>query len=86
MDRERIFAFAAPFTWNEVLALLRRTYPERTFAENIEGLEKCQMKVPNERAERLLKEAFGKGWTSLEETVLENVRDLVEGSVVSGRV
>jgi hypothetical protein len=65
------------YTWNKVLAILRKLYPSRKFADEIPGAESSNMGVSTERGVQLLKEGFGRqGWTSLEETVAENVRDL----------
>ncbi|KFY61715.1 hypothetical protein V496_04927 [Pseudogymnoascus sp. VKM F-4515 (FW-2607)] len=73
VKNERIFGFAGPYTWNGVLAILRSLYPGKTFPEDLPVSEISKMSVPNERAEELLKEVFGKGWVSFEESVKENV-------------
>lgn len=74
---ERIFAFAAPFTWNQILAIFRKLHPSKTFSEDIPGAELSNMKVPTERGEQLLKDVFGRpGWVSLQETVAENLKNL----------
>jgi len=78
ISNERIFAFANTFTWNEVLEVLRNLYPTRNFPGDISGAERSNMKVPNERGAQLLKAFFGReSWTGLEETVADNLRDLV---------
>lgn len=78
---ERVVAAAGLFTWNKVLATLRNLYPSKKFADDIEGEKPSIMTFPTQRGEQLLQEAFGrKGWTSLEEVVAENVKDLAEGS------
>lgn len=76
VKNERIFGFAAPFTWNGILAILSSLYPGKTFPEDLPVSEVSKMSVPNERGEQLLKEVFGKGWVSLEDTVKENVAGL----------
>ncbi|KFY11158.1 hypothetical protein V492_04624 [Pseudogymnoascus sp. VKM F-4246] len=73
---ERIFGFAGPYTWNGILAILRDSYPGKTFPEDLPVSKVSNMSVPNERGEELLKEVFGKGWVSLEDTVKENVAGL----------
>lgn len=73
VKNERIFGFAGPYTWNGVLAVLRSLYPGKTFPEDLPVSEISKMSVPNERAEELLKEVFGKGWVSFEDSVKENV-------------
>jgi hypothetical protein len=78
ISNERIFAFAEPFTWNDVLAVLRKLHPSKKFADDIPNAERSKMKVPTERGAELLKDVFGReGWTSLEETVAKNVKDLI---------
>ncbi|KAI1136072.1 NAD(P)-binding protein [Hypoxylon sp. FL0543] len=74
---ERIFAFASPFNWNDVLRILKRAYPQRKFSEEIPGLGRYESKVTNERAEELLKRLTGHGWTSLEDSVKANAEGVV---------
>jgi nucleoside-diphosphate-sugar epimerase len=66
---ERLFTFAKPYSWNTLLALFRKNYPQRKFIDDIEGLGEDKSIVANERAEDLLKRIRGHGWTSLEESV-----------------
>ncbi|QDS69750.1 hypothetical protein FKW77_010133 [Venturia effusa] len=78
VENERIFAFAEPFNLNDVLAVLRELYPDRKFAQDIPGLEKDLSVIePASRAEQLLGEVKGSGWTSLKESVRLNSMDLV---------
>lgn len=76
VENERLFGFAGRHTWNGILAILRGLYPGKTFPEDLPTSEVTNVNVPNERAEGLLKEVFGKGWVSLEDTVKENVAGL----------
>lgn len=74
---ERIYAAAAPFSWNQVLAILRKLYPSKEIADDIEGSKLSIMVYPSQRGEQLLRDIFGlEGWVSLEQTVAENVKDL----------
>lgn len=67
---ERLFTFAYPYSWNDLLAVFRRMYPNKKFIDDIEGLGEDKSIVANERAEELLKRMNGgKGWASLEESV-----------------
>jgi len=68
----RLFAFAAPFNWNDVLAIFRKQNPSKTFAQDIEGLGRDLSEIPNDDAEALLKKHYGKGFTSLEEVLEAN--------------
>lgn len=73
---QRVFAFAAPFTFNDVLAILRKLRPQKSFPEDREGLGKDLSQIPNEPAELLLKKHYGKGFTDLEDTIKANVATL----------
>jgi nucleoside-diphosphate-sugar epimerase len=66
---ERLFAFAYPYTWNDILAVFRKLYPNKTFIEDIPDVGKDLSKIPNERAEELVKRFGLPGWTSLEDSV-----------------
>ncbi|KAI9761179.1 MAG: hypothetical protein M1840_002011 [Geoglossum simile] len=72
---ERIIAFAAPWAWNEILSIMRRARPDqRTIPEDIPDEGKDLSKVANARGEELLR-GFGlPGWTSLEDTIKENIK------------
>lgn len=66
---ERLFAFAHPYTWNDILAVFRKLYPQRKFIDDIPDLGEDLSEVANERAEELLKRFGLPGWTSLEDSV-----------------
>jgi len=67
---ERLFSFARPYSWNTLLALFRKLYPNKKFIDDIDGVGEDKSIVANERAEEILKRLNGgKGWTSLEESV-----------------
>ncbi|KAF2104756.1 NAD(P)-binding protein [Rhizodiscina lignyota] len=80
---ERIFACSETWNWNRMLGTLRTLYPTKVdqFGPDIEGLGHDLSKVPNDRAEDILKRVnkiiYGKaeGWASFEECV----RDCLEG-------
>ncbi|KAK1572679.1 NAD dependent epimerase/dehydratase [Colletotrichum navitas] len=73
---ERIFAFAEPFNWNRVLAILRQQNPDRSFGDDFEGTEYLHTIEPRGRAENLLKKMGRPGWISLEDSVLNNTESL----------
>lgn len=78
VQNERLFAFAAPFNFNDILATLRELYPDRKFAQDLLGLETDLSVIePARRAEQLLEEVKGSGWTSLKDSVQLNSKDLV---------
>lgn len=66
---ERLFTFAHPYTWNSILAIFRKLYPQRKFIDDIPDIGRDLSKVANERAEELLKRFGLPGWTNLESSV-----------------
>jgi len=72
VQNERLFAFAEPFNWNDVLEIMRRLYPDREFPEDIECGRDLSV-VDNRKAKELLRGMGREGWTGLEESVRENV-------------
>ena len=76
VQNERILAFAYPFNWNDILAVLRKIYPDKKFLKDIENAPRDLSRLDNSRGASLLK-AFGRpGFTGLEETVRENTAGL----------
>ena len=76
---ERVFAFAAPQNWTDVLEILRKLHPDNLVLpqkpEN-EGRDLSHV-VPSERARQILNDFFGRsGWVSLEESIAEGTIDL----------
>ncbi|KAI0837182.1 NAD(P)-binding protein [Hypoxylon sp. FL0890] len=76
---ERLFAFASPFNWNDILRVLKRAHPQHKFSEEIPGIGRYESKVTHERAEELLKRLTGHGWISLEDSVKANAEGLAAG-------
>lgn len=76
VKNERILAFAHPYNWNDILAVLRKIYPNKLFPTDIKNEPRDLSKLDNSRGATLLK-AFGRpGFASLEETVRENTAGL----------
>ncbi|KAK2021105.1 NAD dependent epimerase/dehydratase [Colletotrichum zoysiae] len=73
---ERIFAFAEPYNWNKVLAILRQQNPDHSFSDDFEGTEYPHTIEPRGRAEELLKKMGRPGWTSLEDSLLKATESL----------
>jgi hypothetical protein len=73
VKNERIFGFSEKLSFNNVLDILRKEYPNRTFPENFDKSVKWHTIPQRERAEELLKRLGRPGWTSLEESVKMNV-------------
>jgi nucleoside-diphosphate-sugar epimerase len=75
VENERLFTFAHPFSWNDILAALRKLYPTHKFIDDLPNLGQDLSKVANQRAEELLKRFGLPGWTSLE----KSVKDAADG-------
>lgn len=69
VNSERLFTFAHPFNWNDILAVFRKLYPDRHFMEDMPELGRDLSKVANGRAEEILKQFGRPGWTSLEDSI-----------------
>lgn len=70
---ERLFTFAHPYNWNDILAVFRELYPEHKFIDDYPDLGRDLSKVANERAEELVKRFGRPGWTSLRDSVKDAV-------------
>jgi hypothetical protein len=71
---ERIQAWAAPFSWNDVLTVLRRLYPAQKFVDDFPESPAITATTDDSVALRLLKKwAQQDGWRNLEDTVRENI-------------
>ncbi|OGM49636.1 hypothetical protein ABOM_001898 [Aspergillus bombycis] len=74
VQSQRLFGFAQPFVWDDVLTILQRLRP---YNDKIPGplghTRDLSEVVPASRAEELLKAFFGKGWTSLEESLADGI-------------
>ena len=76
VQNERILAFAEPYNWNAILAILRKIYPDKGFPADIENEPRDLSKLDHSRGEALLK-LFGRpGFTGLEESIRENTAGL----------
>ncbi|KAH7026904.1 hypothetical protein B0J12DRAFT_360306 [Macrophomina phaseolina] len=71
---ERIFAFAEPCTWNRMLRVMKEKWPQRKFDDEDASEGECLAEVSNERGAGLLRDMYGKGWTSLEESVTKTLK------------
>jgi hypothetical protein len=75
----RIQAWGHSVHWNEVLAVLRELCPERTFVDDYPESYHLQVSVDQSQSVELMKKWSGKadrsGWTTLKESIVENVRN-----------
>ncbi|KAF9873042.1 aldehyde reductase [Colletotrichum karsti] len=72
---QRIFGFAGKFSWDLILDILRKNFPEKTFPENFSAELSKKTIAPSGKAEELLRELGRPGWTSLEDTIVETIKD-----------
>ncbi|KAI7139778.1 hypothetical protein KC352_g29742, partial [Hortaea werneckii] len=75
-DGQRIFAFAEPFNWADVIDIFKKIDPEGDFPAPPENEGRDLSKIPNEDAVALLQKHFGQGWVGLEESLRENVKGI----------
>lgn len=66
---QRLFAFAYPYNWNDVLAIMRKLKPGKMFVDDIEDLGRDLSTVENKQAEELVTRIRGSGWTKLQPTI-----------------
>ncbi|KAK3312254.1 hypothetical protein B0H66DRAFT_485641, partial [Apodospora peruviana] len=80
VNGERLQAWAENTNWNEVLAVLRKQYPERDWLPDIESLpkdEKLSITAHFTQPLALLKKWAGQdGWISLEQTLKDNMKGI----------
>jgi hypothetical protein len=70
---ERLFGFAEPWSYNQMLDIWRKLYPERKFPDNIESMGVDRMILPDARAEEVMSrlKGLGSNWDSLEKGLRE---------------
>ncbi|KAB8258829.1 putative aldehyde reductase [Aspergillus pseudonomiae] len=74
VQSQRLFGFAQPFAWDDIIAILRRLRPDNDkIPDPLDHTRDLSKIVPASRAEELLKAFFGKGWTYLEESLAEGI-------------
>jgi nucleoside-diphosphate-sugar epimerase len=72
-SERRLFACAAPYSWNDILCILRKLRPHASMRKDYDQFGRDESVLPNDAAEQLLKKWYGHGWTGLEETVRQNI-------------
>ena len=70
LSNKRIFAFADPYHWSDILATIRELRPGRIFPDDFRGLPRDPSTLDNDLGEEFLKKWWNQdGYTSLEESV-----------------
>ena len=76
VNGERIFAFAAPFNWTDIVKILRKLRPNNKVIPDPppnEGRDLTEV-VLSRRAEQLLCDFFGRSsWVGLEESIADGI-------------
>ncbi|RSL82240.1 hypothetical protein CEP52_017011 [Fusarium oligoseptatum] len=74
---ERLFAWAEPWNFDTILAILRRQNPNKTFIKDFKsGRDLSDVEKPRSRSIQLLKRLGKSSFTSLEDSVRLNSQDL----------
>ncbi|OJD14593.1 hypothetical protein AJ78_05080 [Emergomyces pasteurianus Ep9510] len=74
---ERLFAFAQPYNWNDILAVMRKLYPDTEFIDDLPDLGRDLSKVSSQGAEDLLRRISGRGWIGFEQTIKDATEDFI---------
>ena len=77
IESERIFAYAEPYNGTDILAILRKMYPDRAFCPDFHAEKNMCDIVPRGRAKQILRDMGKDGWTSLEESIRKATKNLV---------
>jgi hypothetical protein len=84
VNGERLCGYAERWDFNQLLAIFRKNYPEKTFVEDVKELGFDATEPPRERSEEILKWVKGNGWDGLEESMVAMSRIWVNESEENG--
>jgi hypothetical protein len=74
----RLQAWADPFTWNDILAMLRRLYTDHKYVDNLPESPQLSITTDLTQSLGLLKKWAGQnGWRNLEQTVVDNMEPII---------
>lgn len=76
VQSQRVFAFAERFSWDTILEIMRKRDPNRKLPDNFSGGKDPNEIQPRDKAEQLLKDLGFPGWTSLEQSIANNLEGL----------
>jgi hypothetical protein len=81
VNNARLQAWGRNITWNDLLGVLRKLYPNRQFAEDLADPPRFSITTDESEPIALLKKwANQDGWRSLELSVKDNVDSTVSGA------
>ncbi len=76
VKNERIFAWAQKFNWNQILAIMRKIYPDQDIVEDLPDPKMFMGEADLSLALNMLRKWGPQdGWTSLE----QGVKEILEG-------
>ncbi|KAL2672920.1 hypothetical protein Neosp_013638 [[Neocosmospora] mangrovei] len=78
VEFERVFAVAGPLKSNAIIDILNRQFPQKGYKHVLDDEDDLAVFEPTRRAEELLAEVYGTGFSSLEESVLANAAELLD--------
>lgn len=79
VQNERIFPWAEPWNFDQILEILRAGYPQKEFPQNFHNQRDLStVPGPRSRALEILKELGQGNFVSLKDSVLATVEDLAE--------
>ncbi|ETI21034.1 hypothetical protein G647_07377 [Cladophialophora carrionii CBS 160.54] len=74
VNNARLQAWADPFNWNTLLAMLRKLYPQQKFIDDLPGMSELSLTTGTTQQLALLKKWAGQdGWRTLEQTAKDNM-------------
>jgi len=74
VKNQRLFGSAFSQSWNAILSIFRKNYPNKTFPEDVKDPNPAYAIYDTKRSLEVLKELGQDGWTPLEEALEQNVR------------
>jgi len=79
VKNKRLQAWAQGCTWNDILAILRELYPDRKFIDDLPGQERPGVTSDFTLQMELLKKwGNQEGWRTLEQTIEDNMKSILE--------
>ncbi|GAD99542.1 NAD dependent epimerase/dehydratase, putative [Paecilomyces variotii No. 5] len=79
VNNQRLQAWAENCNWNDILAILRRLYPDRHFVDDLPGMTKLSITSDFTLPLALLEKWAGQaGWRTLEQTIKDNTKSIRE--------
>jgi hypothetical protein len=80
LDGKRIYAWGRPVSWNDVLAILRKQFPNKKFTEPRDPSIRYRLTAKLDLELSLLKKWGGQDdWIPLEKTIMDNLDGVTDG-------